>query len=173
MNWLSRLLSQPEELEAIHVYLDERPHWVVPAVCSLPAFFSSLPALMPIGSMLYLENTDFAEDVELLMNRLSIKARRKIEPGTEWPVPKWFHIPVTRSNMMQLTDISRQRPISDVADHLVGYLETIVVFEWYDLLETPIHVTGALERVKVHRFASSLGVPFRFIEVGRGRRQNS
>lgn len=113
--------------------------------------------VMPKGSVLYLEGTGMAHDiVGFLASHLSA-VRRPVEPGTFWPRPKMYHLPITRSNLEQLRELADRHAEHEICDHLVVYRGDQVLLAAYDAGFGPVYVSCDLPSETIEDLRSRLG----------------
>ena len=82
--------------------------WEVSSPKDYPRFLQLLPALVPVGSTLYLEGTNMAQDVKTYLRAHPAQPDMAIPRGTIWPKPQCFHMPITTENISERERSSRE-----------------------------------------------------------------
>lgn len=160
MKWLRGIMGSEGSNKPAHIYLCQRPHWRVVGVRVYDTFFRALPVLVPEGSTLHIENTTFTVDVEQYLKGLATEGGIEVKPGTVWPKPRKYHIPITQTNMVGLAQISERHAEPEVAAHIVAYRDSAILLEWYDAGFDPIYLSRDFEEAKVKTFCTTLGATY-------------
>lgn len=129
--------------------------WEVSAIRDLPQFLRALPALLPSGAVLYLEDVS-AQDVIAFLAAKSAKGTSKVALGTIWPRPNFFHLEVTETNMMELAELSERHATPEVCIHLHAYKDSRVVLEWHDAFTQPLLLACDILENRVAEFCRLL-----------------
>jgi hypothetical protein len=160
MKWFSRITGHRPPRKRSHAYLSERPHWRVEDM-DFSRFFGALPRVVPEGSMLYIENTQFARDVnDYLVPRAVQAPQHAVKAGTIWPKPRFFHVPVTRPVMHGLAELAERHAAPEVADHMVVYRDSTILIEWYDAGFDPIFLSREIDENTVREFGVQIGAKY-------------
>jgi len=147
--------------------MDHSAAWEVAAPSDHPAFFEQLAALMPQGSILYLEGTSFCQEVLAFLSETSVEPAVRIAAGTLWPKPRVFHVPATAENLKAVSDFLERHAQPEVCDHLHVYADGKVLLEWYDaLMKDPLFVSKAIPEQDLRSFCEAQGLSYKDSDRG-------
>ena len=119
MSWLSRLFGFVPKTERSGISLDRTaPYWVIRGFHDFPMFLRNLQTLFPEGSVLYLEGTAIAEDVQQFCRSRAVEKAAKVEMATIWPRPYVFHIALTAQNLSDLAALAEKHAEPEVCHDL-------------------------------------------------------
>ena len=142
--------------------MDHSAAWEVNAPSDHSAFFEQLAALMPQGSILYLEGTALCQEVLDFLSKVSVEPPVKIAVGTIWPKPKVFHVPATAGNLRAVSGFLERHAQPEVCDHLLVYADGKVLLEWYDaLMKDPLFVSKAIPEPDLRSFCEAQGLSYK------------
>ena len=151
MSWLSKLFGYASKPERAGMSLNRKePYWVIKGFSDFPAFLKSLENLFPMDSVVYLEGTSIAKDVQEFLKERAPEKTARVELGTIWPRPKTFHMLLTAENITGLAALGEKHVLPEMCDHLHVYKDNAVLLEAHDVLDQCISLYGALpeERIK-------------------------
>jgi len=162
--WSTLFGSKPPE----GLTMDCASAWEVTAPRDHSAFFEGLAALVPSGSILYLEGTSFCQEVLDFLTNASIEPAIKIAVGTLWPKPKVFHIPATSENLKAIAAFLEQHAQPEVCDHVHVYSEGKVLLWWHDaLFRDPFLVSKTIPEQELRTFCETLELNYKeFVNSG-------
>jgi len=156
MGFLARLFGAVSRQERGGIRM-EHPAWEVSGVQVLPGFLRALPALLPPGSILYLEGTSARDVIEFLSGRAAAEPR-KVAVGTIWPRPRVFHMPASPENLAALAQLADHHAAPEVCIHLHAYEQDRILLEWYDaILDTSFSLSSEFAGEQVAEFCRRLG----------------
>jgi len=133
--------------------------WEVSAIRDLPQFLRALSALLPSGTILYLECVSAQDVIEFLAIK-SAKNTSKVALGTIWPRPNFFHLELTQTNMMELAELCERHATFEVCIHLHAYKDGRVVLEWHDAFTQPLLLAGDIPENRVAEFCRLLNCQY-------------
>jgi hypothetical protein len=145
------------------IVLGERTRWVVTGLQNYETFFRNVDCLMPNSrTFLYLEGVAIAPDVRTFLELHAIDAVRKVYPGTVWPTPSVFHLPVTHELMRELAELAKDRTTLEIADHCHFYTSDGIILQWYDACDDdcPLGVGSEIPEDKVQEFCCRAGATY-------------
>jgi len=124
-------------------------------------FFRILPDIMPSGSILYLESTCIAPDVQTYLHTRQAGTTYKIARATKWPKPKYFHIPITSENLAKLAELSENHAGPEICDHLHVYKNDRMLLQWYDAFDDPFVLSKDIPESKIKVLCDNLGCQYK------------
>jgi len=114
--------------------------------------------LLSKNGVVALEGVSIDSEVEQLLQPHIIAPTLEIQPGTLYPTSKWLHVRATDSALSTLNEIVNTFADPQVCDHLYGYENGTLIFEWTDAFSDPIHVSEVIEPAVIAAFCATLGV---------------
>lgn len=130
---------------------------VVGYVKDFYALLRAIDEVMPKGAVLCLEGTSIVDEVAAFLDARQPVDRPAIEANTLWPKPRFFHLPLSGTNLAELRALSEHHAEPEVADHLVVYRDADVLVWAHDAGAGYVTVSRFLPEETVERFRSSLG----------------
>ena len=160
MSWLSRILNYVPKSEQDGLELDLNEAWQLEALSDASVFLRALSALRLPAAILYLEGTTDSAVGSFLKSR-AIDTTVKIAPGTIWPRPDTYHVPMTESNLVALARLVDEKGIAFLAFHVHVYSDNEVVLQWHDAFEkVPLYVSKGIDENRIRKLANLLGVGY-------------
>jgi len=101
-------------------------------VRDLYGLLKAIDLAMPKEATLYVEGTSIAPEVRDYLGRRQGPAPRRVEPGTLWPKPQVFHLPLEGRKLEELRDLAERHAEPEICDHLVVYLDDRVLLWAHD-----------------------------------------
>lgn len=139
--------------------LDRSRAWVVPAPRGPIHLASALRVLLSEDGVVALEGVSIQSEVErLLQAHMMAAPTLEIRPGTLYPTPKWLHFRATNDALTILNELVNSFASPEVCDHMYGYQDGTLLFEWHDAFTDPIQVAGVVSPAVIAAFCSELGV---------------
>jgi hypothetical protein len=126
------------------------------------ALLRAIDEVMPRDAVLYLEGTSIVGEVAAFLDTRQLVDQPAIEANTLWPKPRFFHLPLTGTNLAELRALAEHHAEPEVADHLVVYRDIDVLLWAHDAGAGYVTVSRFLPEETVERFRSSLGGALRF-----------
>ena len=157
MGFLARLFGAVPKKEWGGLHLADPDPWCVSATKDVERFVRALPALMPAGSVVYLEDT--AEPhVRRYLENISVPSQVRLAIGTIWPRPDSYHVPLTAETMEALALFLDRNPAGFFCAHCHVYCDGVVLLQWHDAFITdPMYISRTISAEAVDRFAQTLG----------------
>ena len=157
MNWLSKLLGYVSKAEWAGISLNrQEPYWVIKGFSDFPAFLKSVSKLFPEDSVLYLEGTSIARDVQEFVTARAPESTTKVEMGTIWPRPQALHMLLTAENIAGLAALAEKHALPEICDHLHVYKDNAMLLEAHDVLDQCVSITGALPEERIRTLCEQL-----------------
>jgi hypothetical protein len=129
-------------------------------VTDLYALLRALDETMPPDAILYVEGTSFAPEIKAFLSSRHAPPR-KIAPGTIYPRPKTFHLPLTGTNLADLRALAERHAEPEVADHLAVYRGDELLLSAYDAGDGEVQIARSLPAPTVERLRLALGEALR------------
>jgi len=156
MSWISRLLRYLRKQK--HLDRIQAPCWKVSCTKDYPSFLRALVALVPAGSVLYIEGGGTPpSDVKFYLEERPAQETFKIPGGTLLPTPKVFHMPITKENLDGLADLEGKYPTPVGSIHVHVYKEHRVLLQSYDAFLAPFYISKEIPQDKVKEFCNKIG----------------
>jgi hypothetical protein len=105
---------------------------VVGYVSDFYVLLRAIDEAMPTDAVLCLQGTTVAPDVREFLEQRQAADRPAIKPNSLWPKPRFFHLPLTGTNLAELRSLADQHAEPEVTDHLVVYRENQVLLWAHD-----------------------------------------
>ncbi len=156
MSWLKRLLGGEKSENPRYANLHKGPHWQITKARDFELFFRHLADLVPQDSILYLEDTA-GRDVRERLERMKLNPGFEVRAGTLWPKPTKYHVPITKENLLELSELAKFHAEPEIAMHMVVYCGSAVLLEWYDAGDDPIAISKGIPEHSVRKFCDRLG----------------
>ena len=137
--------------------LSEDDALVAGYVTDFDELLRAIDEVMPKDAVLYVEGTSIAPDVAAFLDERKAGDPQAIEPGTIWPKPAVFHLPLGGTNLVELREIAESHAEPEVADHLVVYRGRQVLLWAHDAGAGYVELSRALPAGVVRSFQDSLG----------------
>jgi hypothetical protein len=161
MSFLSRMFNYVPAKERKGIHLDEKNCWVVSGVKSLSDFLRAIYYLVPMGSVLYLEDGNTPTKLRSFLEQRNARNISKVEMGTIWPRPECFHIEITKENIEGLAEFAENYAECEVAIHLHVYKDGKMLLQWYDAFFDPLLVSVEIPEEKIQAFCDKLKANFK------------
>lgn len=160
MTWLSRILNYVPKSERAGLELDLRDAWQLEPVSDASVFLRALPTLRLSSAVLYLEGTTH-DAVANCLEECTVKPTVRIAPGTIWPRPDIYHVPMSRDILERLARIVDDKGVAFLAFHVHVYANGEVVLQWHDAFEKmPLYVSSRIDEDRIKELAGRLGVGY-------------
>ena len=160
MSWLSKILNCVPKSERIGLELDLHDAWQLEPVSDGSVFLRALPALRQSSAVLYLEGTTERAVADCL-KKCTVEPTVTIAPGTIWPRPDIYHVPMSGDNLEQLACIVDDKGVAFLAFHVHVYTNGEVVLQWHDAFERiPLYVSSTIDENRIKDLAGLLGVGY-------------
>jgi hypothetical protein len=161
MGWISKIFGVVPENEREGLSKIDHPYWTVSKPNDFPAFLRVLPDIMPDGSILYLESSHTAPDVQTYLHTRQAVTTCKIAGATIWPRPEYFHIPITPENVAGLAELSEHYAVPEICDHLHVYKDGRMLLQWYDAPVDPLALSREISEKELKFLCDSLGCKYK------------
>jgi hypothetical protein len=99
---------------------------------------------MPRDATLYLEGTSIAPEVKDFLGLHEAPATQRVAPGTLYPAPEAYHLPLEHPNLAELRSIAERHAEPEVADHLAVYRGDALLLTAYDAGAGDVYVTRVI-----------------------------
>ena len=123
--------------------------------------FASLPTLCDDGAILYLEGGVHSSEFAKFLRANAIPPQQEIARGTIWPRQTTHHLPATQSVFAKLSNLADHHALPEICEHLVVYLASTVLVDWYDLFDREAYVSSSVPEQTIRRFADTHGATYR------------
>jgi hypothetical protein len=130
-------------------------------VTDLYALLRALDETMPQDSILYVEGTSIVPEIRNFLSSRQSPVSREIAPGTLWPKPETFHLPLVGTNLAELRALAQRHAEPEVTDHLAVYRGDDLLLLAYDAGDGEVEVARALPAQTVERLRLALGEALR------------
>ena len=121
------------------------------------ALLRAIDEAIPRDATLYLEGTSIASDVKAFLRSPPAPDPRTVEPGTLYPKPEAYHLPLADANLSELRAIAERFAEPDVADHLVVYRSQEVLLWAHDAGSGYVFVAASLPTASIESLQAILG----------------
>ena len=101
--------------------LDTPFHWVIEGLKQPGAFFEHLPTLLPLDSILYVEGTSIAPEVEAFYSSHRAPNAVDVVRDTIAPVPDIYHCTFSPEVCAALRQFAVRHPVAEMFDHIKAY----------------------------------------------------
>src|SRR5688572_33003562 len=157
MGFLARLFGAVPQEERRGIRLLDAEPWSVSPTKDVERFFRALPALMPVGSVAYFEDTAESHVARYLQS-VSVPPQGRMAIGTIWPRPDCYHVPLTAETMEALAAFLEENPAGFFSAHCHVYRDDVVLLQWHDAFSNvPMYISRTIGADAVARFAEALG----------------
>ena len=120
-----------------------------------------LAELLPPGTTLYIEGTSIAPIVVAYLQNRPAEQPLAVKPGTIWPRPRSYHMPMTAENVAGLADLMKSLAEPEVGDHLHAYKGDTAYLIWYDALDSsPLYLRKDVPEEEVRLLCTALGCEY-------------
>ena len=126
-------------------------------VSDLHALLRAIDEVMPGDAVLCFEGTTVAPDVASFLGSREAPHPSPIAPNTLWPQPRFFHLPLTGTNLSDLRALSEHYAEPEIADHLVVYRDREVLMWAHDAGSDYVWISRQLPDGMVDAFREILG----------------
>jgi hypothetical protein len=164
---LAKLLGAAPKEDRVGISMADDASWEITGIQdqSFPEFLTLLAALLPEGSVLYLEGTaKSAKDVINFLESHGDAKAAKITRGTIWPRPNFYHVPIEPDVMRALARLVGGHPTSEICSHLHAYKSDHVLLEWYDAFFQSLGISRHICEERVAEFCHRLRAKYRRLE---------
>jgi hypothetical protein len=164
--WLRERLGIPsrEELSGLALAADDALE--VPPPRDLARLIRGC-SVMPIGSVLYLEDGIHTPDLAQFLAAHQVANPTKLAPGTIWPRPSVHHVPLEASTIDYLASYAETVAGPEVCIHLAVYHDDRVLVSAHDVPGDPVLVNRHLPEEIITAFAERLGFPREKVKAAR------
>jgi hypothetical protein len=122
------------------------------------ALLRAIDEVMPRDAILYVEGTSIASEVKDFLASRRALATYPIEPGTLYPKPAAYHLPLADPNLTDLRSIAERHAEPEVADHLAVYRGNELLLTAYDSGNGEVYVARSLPTERLQALRSALGL---------------
>lgn len=154
------------------IALGEETRWVISGITDFETFFRNVSTLLPEkDSILYLEGTATAPDVQSFLNKHAGAPLAKIRDGTIWPRPHKWHIRISRDFLNQLEMIASRHTTPEIADHCHIYTTDGMILQWFDACDSdcPIGLARTVNEVQARAFAKTTNAKMSVVKSANQR----
>lgn len=156
MRWLERLLSTVFRERVAGLRLEEPNPYAFRLSHDGARFFRALPTLVAPTAMLYCEGTTEPHVERWLKQRAIPSPPVRIAPGTLWPRPDYYHVPLRSELMEELAGLVDARGVALPCIHVHVYEDQRVLIEWHDaFLDDPLLVSRRLPEERIRAFVAA------------------
>ena len=142
--------------------LSGEPHWEISEIRNPLSFFEHLPALMPTGSVLYVEGTNIAPAPATFYSDYLCSDPVPIVSDILFPKPQIFHLAFSDALCAGLTKLANGRPSEDLFHHIKGYQDRSVIFTFHDAFSGVLRVTREQPESVIFAFCNALNARYKF-----------
>jgi hypothetical protein len=135
--------------------------WEVTGIRIASDFFAAVQVLFPLPVHLCFEGTSIEIDVWELLNTRAVSALTEIPKGTIWPKPRTIHVLANEDFLRALSSLADDHAEPEICDHLHGYNESRILFEWYDAFDDPLFLDTSIPEARVREFCQRLGAKYK------------
>ena len=129
-------------------------------------FFTTLSQYFPANSILFLEDGAFPSKFEAFLKSNSIACDIVLAPGTIWPKPRAYHLPIQPKLMLELAQWGAKLAEPELCSHLRIHDGKKLLLHWYDFPHDPMYVSAELGEQAVASLARQLGTAYRLEKNG-------
>jgi hypothetical protein len=126
-------------------------------VSDLYALLRAIDEAMPRDAVLCFEGTSFAPDVSSFLEARQPPDPPEIAPNTLGPKNRFFHLPLTGTNLSDLRLLAEHHAEPEIADHLVVYRDRDVLLWAGDAGAGYVSASRLLPSATVEAFRQTLG----------------
>jgi hypothetical protein len=114
--------------------------------------------LLSENGVVALEGVSIHLEVKRILQPYVVSPTLDIRPGTLYPTPEWLHVRASANGLTTLNELANSFAGPEVCNHLYGYEDGALLFEWHDAFSDPIQVDGSVSVAAVTAFCSELRV---------------
>ncbi len=142
-------------------YWELRAGEVVPEI-----FFELLTPHFPEATTLFVEGTDFGEDILRLLRAHGSPGEFTPGANTIWPESTKLRCRFSEELAGDLARLAKRHGTPEIGDHLFLYRDRDFLIYWHDAFDNAAYLAPELPVERVSAFASAMGCGFN--RVGRG-----
>jgi hypothetical protein len=156
VGFLSRILGFASRHGPAGAHFDDPDGHTIPPCRDPAVFLRALPLLFPSGAFVYFEDTTNRAFSNWLRAH-SVAPPLNIAPGTIWPRPEYFHLPLRPELLNAAADLVVQERIVLPSIHLHVHDGTKMLLYWHDAFcDDPMFVASIVPAALVTRFIRAL-----------------
>jgi hypothetical protein len=114
--------------------------------------------LLSESGVVALEGLSIHAEVKRTLQPHVVAPTLEIRPGTVYPTPEWLHVRATTHALITVNELVNTFAGPEVCNHLYGYEDGKMLFEWHDAFSDPIQVAGSVSSDAIAAFCSELRV---------------
>jgi len=162
MNILSKLFGYVPADERKGIRLNDNDCWIISNYWKkdYENFFNFLRIIVPTESIIYIEGDSIIEKIREYYESKKISNFVKVEMGTIWPRPTFYHIPFNEENILKLIEFFNNYAEPEILDHLIIYKHNEVFISGYDFLDKEIWVSSLIDENKIKKFCEMLDAKY-------------
>lgn len=161
MSFLSRIFGYPSKEERKGISLAGKPCWEISRVRDAPSFLRAIAVLIPLDSVLYLEDGATPKKLRKYLEERAAKNTCKVEMGTLSLRVDRFHMQATKENLEDLAKLAESYATPEVAIHLHIYQNGRMFLQWYDAFFDPLYISKEIPEAYIKEFCNKLGVDYK------------
>ncbi len=143
------------------VEIDTPFEWVIEDLKTPVPFFEHLPMLLPENSVLYVEGTQIAPEVDAFYAAHRATNTIKVRRDTIYPEPEIHHVLFSADVSAALRKMAENHRAEEMFDHLKAYQGETMLFSFHDAFENWLLLSDHLPSEKIAKFCEALGVSSR------------
>jgi len=160
MGVITRWLGIMTKQERAGLSLGDDIGWEVSCPSDPAIFFEALGTVAPPEAILAVQDPMGPEVRRFLTDRAAAHKSR-VQAGTIWPRPAFFHVQCLPENLAGLTELARRHPYPEMGIHLHVYLGDRVILEWYDAFDTGLDISKTVDEESVRTFCQRCGSSYK------------
>ena len=138
--------------------IDHARAWLVPSPSRPIRIASALRVLLSPQGVIALEGTSIHPEVKRTLQPYVIVPALQIRPGRGYPTPEWLHIRASDDGLRTLDELVNTSAGPEICDNLYAYENGVLLLDWHDAFDDPIHVAGTEPQQVIAAFCEALGV---------------
>ncbi|MBU0516748.1 MAG: hypothetical protein KJ621_18485 [Proteobacteria bacterium] len=160
MGFLTRLLGIMPKQDRAGLSLGDDVGWEVTCPPDPAAFFEALGTLAPPDAVLAVQDP-MGQAVRRFLTDRAAAQKTRVQAGTIWPRPTFFHVECSPDNLKGLADLARRHSYPEMGIHLHVYQDNRVILEWYDAFDTMMDISKTVDEELVRKFCRACGSSYR------------
>ena len=160
MGVIKRRLGIMTKRERAGLSLGDDVGWEVTRPSDPAGFFEALGTLAPPEAILAVQDPMGPEVRRFLTDRAAAHKTR-VQAGTIWPRPTFFHVQCSPDNLKELAVLARRHSYPEMGIHLHVYQDDRVILEWYDAFDTGLDISKRVDEESVRKFCEACGSSYK------------